>query len=586
MNIILDFKNTTTEEQISSYISENSLTIIKTYNHFDKIYLVSGATLPPKTDLLEHVLEDHDHGVSLLENVDLIDIPSEVSDVNYNDENNWWKIALFENVDFEKESQVVTRLGSRITVYLLDSGVNLNHSEFVDNRVQNLFSFNNDFSDTKGHGTALASVITGKQCGISNATVKSVKIFDVNQTTLQSDMLNAFDAVVVDFLTNNQEPAIVNLSWSVPKNTYIESKIDYMISLGMKVICAAGNSGMPIADVTPASMPGVVKVGAYNQNFEACNFSDFEGGSHISVTANEVNHSNAMEMLFGWSPGEKIYTATKDGGFAYASGTSIAAAITSAVYAHNMDINYTTDKNIMFYNTPVFFYYLVFSRKNILNLPEKYSSTPNRISTLKMFQEEPFYDTTLNEIRIVAIYGQYLKYKLSDRIKFTKVKYDYNLSTISDELFIDNGYLYGTINDTWNEGTKQFSFPITLESTTEILNLTVTLTVGHNYKQMMEDNTPTSSVDPALAITLLNDNCCSWNGSSCVQTGPGNCTTACINCCSSDGPFGFGYAVFVTACGGFDKASCCCDCECGTVPTNPFPAETVACPDTCGPCGA
>lgn len=564
MNYILDFKNNTTDEQISSYLSENSLTVVKTYNHFDKIFIVSGNSLPPKTDILEHVVEDHDHGISLLENVNIIDFVSVASDISLNDEKNWWKIALFNKVDFEKEIQQVKKVGSRINIYLLDSGVNSNHSDFSEGRVENLFSFNNDFTDTKGHGTALASVITGKDCGISSATVKSVKIFDINQPTLQSDMLSALDAVLVDFLTNGQKQSICNLSWAIPKNEYIEAKLNYLISLGLKVICAAGNNGVPISDVTPASMNNVVKVGAFNQNFEACDFSNYEGSSHVTVTSNVTNHSDNHRDFFGWAPGEMIYAANKDGTYGYVAGTSIACAIASATLAHNLDLFYTDESSNYpsYWFSPFTTFESVFFRNDILNLSEKYNSTRNSIATIILDTTIGHLDNELNEIRYLNYpYNSFFKIRICDTLNYNKVTYT-GLENISTDLKIDNGFLYGKIPDIWNEGVKQFVLPIKLEGI-DIKNIVVTLTVANSLQEIRDQNTIISSVNPTLSIQLYDDSCCTFSApSTCGPNGPG---TACWNACGSacNGPGFFG--VVARGCGFLGpstKAACSCQCEC------------------------
>lgn len=576
MNYILDFKNTTTDDQISSYISENSLAVIKTYSHFDKIFLVSGNSLPPKTEILEHVVEDHDHGISLLETVNIIDFVSVTSDVNLNDEKNWWKISLFNKVDFEKESQQVKKVGSRINVYLLDSGVNLSHLDFSEGRIENLFSFNNDFSDTKGHGTALASVITGKDCGISNATVKSVKIFDVNQPTLQSDMISALDAVLVDFIANGQKQSILNLSWAIPKNEYIEAKLNYLISLGLKVLCAAGNNGVPISDVTPASMKNVIKVGAFNQNFEPCNFSNYEGGSHVSVTSNLTNHADNQHDYFGWAPGELIYAANKDGTFGYTAGTSIACAIATGVLAHNLDLFYTSDTSMYpnYYFDTYTAYESVFLRNNILNLSEKYSSTRNSITTILLDTNIGHLDDNLSEIRYINYpYNSFFKLRICDTLNYNKVTYN-GLENISADLKIDNGFLYGKIPDIWNTGVKQFTLPVKLEGV-DSKDVVITLTVANSLQEIRDQNIAISSVDPTLLITLYDDSCCTYSAPLCGPNGVGTaCYNACGTACSQPGFFGVAFR----ACG-FDgpvsKAGCSCQCECW-VGSPPPDGDTIA----------
>lgn len=562
MNYILDFKNTTTDEQISSYLTENNLSVIKTYNHFDKIFIVSSLNLPPKTDILEHVIEDHSGAISFLENTDIITYNSAPININLTEEKNWWKIAVFNKVDFDQENQLLNRLGSNITIYLVDSGVDLSHPEFIEGRVQNLFSFNNNFTDTRGHGTALASVITGKDCGISNATVKSVKIFDTNQPTLQSDFLSAFDSIVLDYIQNNQKLSIVNLSWSIAKNSYIESKIDYLISLGIPVLCAAGNSGVPITEVTPASMPNIIRVGAFNQHFEPCNFSNYLGGSHISVTENQTNYSENASDMFGWSPGEMIYSAKLDGTCGYSAGTSVACAIASAVLAHNEDLYLTNDGVIFpsFSTIPlrVLLNKFLFSRSSILNLQSPYNLTPNTITTMLTELPSVYHDLNLNEIRIIGMFETYIKIKLCDEKIYQKITYP-DLSFISPDLKISNGFLVGTVRNNTELKHQQFNFPITFTKNDDSsLNLTLTLTLGDTIKDLKEANVPTSSIDPAITITLQDDACCQYTGGSCQNVSLDACTNSCgLTCIDGgyDGSLG-------GTCIGTKTANCSCSCLC------------------------
>lgn len=592
MDYILDFKNHASQEQINQFLTDNNFTVIKTYNHFENIFLVSGDNPPPASDILEKVTQDSNNPISLLDtNVDIVTLASEVTDINLNNEQNWWKIALLEKVDFDQETNQVKKYGSRATVYLLDSGVNTNHAEFANNKVVNLFSFNNDFTDTKGHGTALASVISGVTCGLTIATVKSVKIFDVNTATKQSDLLSAFDTVAVDFLQNGEKFSIVNLSWVIPKNEYIEDKINYLISLGLTVICSAGNSGQTIQTVTPASMSNVIKVGSFNQNFEPCNFSNYVGGSEISVTAGTTNYTDTGGQLFGWAPGEMIYAATKNGGFGYVAGTSVSAAIASAVLAHNGDLKLTNDgsvgsviKTTTFFNTPNKVYLIpgltfksIFIRKNVLQLPGTYASSPNNIATLRVNSLKPNIDESLNEIRHIVGYNLPFKTTIFDREKFNKVTYP-DLSAISPLLKIDNGFLYGSVENLNDLPAEKFTIPITVSQDDQnAQTFTVTLVVIKSIEDLKNSNVSISSVDPNMQISLQLSACCIWTGSACTDDGDA-CDIACAQtfantCGGTVNPSS-------TGCQGPNKAGCCCVCVSSVITDPPCPGEPESCP--CG----
>jgi hypothetical protein len=97
----------------------------------------------------------------------------------------------------------------------------------------------------------------------------------------------------------------------------------------MFIIASAGNQGTEIEETTPASMMEALTVGAYNRQLKPCDFSNYTGGSLISVTSGATNHGE----LDGWAPGEEIWAAGLNGTYGYVAGTSIAAGITSAIAA-------------------------------------------------------------------------------------------------------------------------------------------------------------------------------------------------------------------------------------------------------------
>lgn len=375
---IINFKNDVSESDINHYFTQNNLTIVKSYNKFEKIYCVSGNTIPPNSDLIEDIVEDSIGQVVPLDTVN-IGLPQLQTPIDIADNKNWWKVASFFNVDYEQSIHLHGKIGERVNVYILDSGIDINHPEFENTDIELLYSFTNDFADKSGHGTAIASVISGKTCGLTNAKLKILKIFDQGQSISLNQLLDALNTII-----NHQTDSIfnvVNMSWSIAKNDFIEKVIRSMISNKLHVVCAAGNSGISIKDVTPASMLEVITIGAYNQDFKPCDFSNFTDPNAIDNTPDQVNYG----IIDGWAPGENIWAATPNGGYAYVSGTSIACAIHASAIAYDAD--HTGIKHnglwegwlIKHPGTMTIGY--VLSRPGILSLNDKYSSSANVITT-------------------------------------------------------------------------------------------------------------------------------------------------------------------------------------------------------------
>lgn len=337
---LIDFVNTATDTQISEYLDSINSSIVKEYNAFEKLYLIDSPVEPVISDLVESVVLDEANPIQLLSNTIYMDqnqgkivtdgsLPVITLDTSL--EQNWWKLYSFRDPDLDAAQYITNRRGQGSVIYLVDSGIDIEHDEFSESSVSNLFSFTDTFNDLNGHGTALASVMVGKTCGVTNAEVKSVKVFQQGTPTMLSDLMNAFDAIFNDYSQSLFHRHIVNLSWSMAKNTFVENKIRQLMLHDIFVVCSAGNSGEAIGDVTPASMPEVLTIGSYNNTLTPSDFTNYTG-SAISCTQACTNTG----ALDGFAPGERIWAALPNGGYDFVAGTSLAAAIQSAAIAYNM----------------------------------------------------------------------------------------------------------------------------------------------------------------------------------------------------------------------------------------------------------
>ena len=115
---------------------------------------------------------------------------------------NWWKVYSFLDVDLSSTTSNIDIYGSNTNIYVLDSGIDLTHSEFTGKDISLVYSLTGDFNDTNGHGTGLASLMVGNTCGVTSTSIKVVKIFDDAQPTKQSDFLHALDAILTDMNSN------------------------------------------------------------------------------------------------------------------------------------------------------------------------------------------------------------------------------------------------------------------------------------------------------------------------------------------------------------------------------------------------
>lgn len=400
MKYLIDFTNNTDSGAIQDYLSLNNCTVVQVWDNFEKVYLVESDRTLPKTEIVESIIENESIIVKPLNCFtsgivefdpysDTVNNPSYPSlIINTKDKRDWWKNYSLTTPEFDKDTITISRKGKNTLVYIMDSGINSSHPEFDGVNIDYVYSVTpNNFNDTNGHGTAIASIISGKTCGLTSSKLKIVKIFDSSHSTLLSEMISALDAIINDVPKNTF--AVVNCSWAIARNSFVESKIKSMIQKGIFVVASAGNNGTSIEDVTPAAMPEVLTIGSYNSDLSPSNFSNFTGQSHISNTANEVNGGE----LDGWAPGEDIYCAKLNDELGFASGTSMACAVAVAVLAYNLEC-YTAPDGTKIYgyeDTPLikgdnndadFSRYCV-RRPELLDLSnEKYQNSKSFIATI------------------------------------------------------------------------------------------------------------------------------------------------------------------------------------------------------------
>ncbi len=394
---LIDFKNDASDEAIQGYLTTNQCTVLGSFDKLSKVFHVETQSEPPIDSIVELIQNDELSTINLLDIKPIYQFPpiENTTTVDHQNAANWWKIYSYSQIDLSDDTTNVPVFGKGTNIYIVDSGIDISHPEFTGKDITLLHSIiPNDFADYRGHGTALASVMIGNTCGISNASLKVVKIFNDAITPIkQSDVLYAFNAILNDVAVSTNIFSVVNLSWTIPKNEYIENKIQYMIDAGIVVVAAAGNSGVPIEQVTPASMPGVITVGAYQENFEPCDFSNYTDPTITSLTQNVVN-TGALDV---WAPGEKIYVATSSnlgGGYGFTAGTSIAAAIESASIAFNLAqaiyIENNTDMSDLSNTGKLDINYSIkYGRSGLLDLSDpKYINSKNKICSFQLIEQE------------------------------------------------------------------------------------------------------------------------------------------------------------------------------------------------------
>lgn len=157
-------------------------------------------------------------------------------------------------------------------VAILDSGLDINHKELVDNvwvnskeivnnnidddnngyvddiHGWNFISNNNNVNDIYGHGTHVSGIVQGVNANVQLLTIKMISDGGVGST---SALLNGLNYIIA-LKNTGVDIGTINCSWTMGTygSTVVMSKLQMLRDLGVVVVCAAGNSATNL-DITP-----------------------------------------------------------------------------------------------------------------------------------------------------------------------------------------------------------------------------------------------------------------------------------------------------------------------------------------------
>jgi len=189
-----------------------------------------------------------------------------------------------------------------------------------------------------GHGTHVAGIVASKTYGVAKSAhliplrvfgcpyyqlldpsaphdhATNPYIYDAGAST--SGIIDAIDYAIAN--KRSGIPSVINMSLGGDADANINLKVQAAISAGFTVVSAAGNSNPQNAcDVSPASAPNGITVGAVDPDYSFASYSNV--GSCISILAPGTN----VRSLAAWN----------SAGYRLESGTSMATPVVSGIAA-------------------------------------------------------------------------------------------------------------------------------------------------------------------------------------------------------------------------------------------------------------
>ncbi|MEO1435119.1 MAG: S8 family serine peptidase [Bacteroidota bacterium] len=226
------------------------------------------------------------------------------------------------------------KTGSPYWAWVLDTGIDLNHPDLnvKTSRAKSTVSYTSSAEDDHGHGTHCAGIIAAKNNSIgtrgvaAGAWVVPVKVCTSGGMCSWSDILEGLQHVakykiagdVVNMSLGKNPPSWWDRMWNLDP-AKAEDQIRSLANSGVHMVFAAGNDDKQASTKSPARINGTrcYTVSAMDWNYNIASFSNY--GSGVDWAA----------------PGVSIRSCHKNGGYAYMSGTSMAAPYVAGILLAN-----------------------------------------------------------------------------------------------------------------------------------------------------------------------------------------------------------------------------------------------------------
>jgi subtilisin family serine protease len=165
------------------------------------------------------------------------------------------------------------RSGQGVRVYVVDTGILAAHVDLAGRVLagHDLVGDGRATTDCNGHGTHVAGTIGGARWGVAkDVTLVPVRVLDCSGRGLLSTVLAGLDRVAAEA----DGPAVVNLSVSSSRSDAFNAAVAALDARGLTVVAAAGNNAGDACQMSPASEPSALTVGASTALDEHAAFSN------------------------------------------------------------------------------------------------------------------------------------------------------------------------------------------------------------------------------------------------------------------------------------------------------------------------
>ncbi|TPX65674.1 hypothetical protein SpCBS45565_g05030 [Spizellomyces sp. 'palustris'] len=197
--------------------------------------------------------------------------------------------------------------GEGVDIYIVDTGININHEDFEGRAVWGTTTRSDNASDfdDNGHGSHVAGIAGSKTYGVAKkARLIAVKALDADGHGPYSELIEGLQWVARNAPQTGNK-SIVNLSIQGEVSQALNGAVTGLLDLGIHVVSASGNRGQDACGFSPAAITtntSAISVGAVDDSDTEPGFSNYgdcvsimgPGVRILSVNADSNNETRVM----------------------------------------------------------------------------------------------------------------------------------------------------------------------------------------------------------------------------------------------------------------------------------------------------
>ncbi len=194
---------------------------------------------------------------------------------------------------------------SNVHAYIIDTGINLTHSDF-GGRAKSGYDFvdnDSNATDCNGHGTHVAGTVGGATYGLAKGVqLTAVRVLDCSGSGSYAGVIAGIDWVAANAI----KPAVANMSLGGGASASVDNAVRNAISKNVTFAVAGGNDSVSACGSSPARTAEAITVGATTSTDARASYSNYGSCLDIfapgsSIKSDWIGSSTATNTISGTS---------------------------------------------------------------------------------------------------------------------------------------------------------------------------------------------------------------------------------------------------------------------------------------------